>query len=754
MVSGPLELRRTRRRRDVGAKARALARLDALGFDVPRAWVVLPSTLDAAGFQELEAALSATVDSASTYAVRSSADIEDGTERSHAGQFLTMLNVPADELAGAALRVAERGSDAVLVQRMVRAKVAGVVFSRNPVTGIKECVIEATCGTAEDLLAGRERPERWVRKRGEWIVVPDDPALLRPVATAIADGVERIERALRAPVDAEWAWDGKLWWLQARPITACTHPGVYSSRMARDMLPGIVLPLVWSVNGPLKSRVFLRFLQDVLGPIDVKPEDAGALIRYRFYINIGALSRLFAEFGMPEDSLELLAGMEKGASMPRMPRPTRRAFRRLPHMLRAVARFRRYDRILEREMPAAWERSRAFAEEVELAALDAPALLERIDALEPIMEASSYYHVVTLMVMRMYTMRLRSQMQRAGLLEPDEPLDLRGDGNGVHDVGRALARLAELAAALPAEHLAHVRAHDIGALRDAAALGHAPAVDFIQGFKQFMYGFGHLSDIGVNLASPPWSEQPERVLAMVTALSDAPADSSAPACEPPEGRRLRMAWHRASRYHTARDETSSLYTHTYGQYRPIVLALADRLIETGALEARDDIFYLTLDELRRVVGTGLTPAEARTIVADRRVEVEIASAGEPPEVVVGDTADLIEMAQRRTLRGIGSSRGRYTGRVVICHGLGDLERIEQGDVVVVPFSDASWNALFLRAGAIVAESGGMLSHSAILARELGVPAVVSVRGALALDDGMLVTVDGLDGTVSVLDAAS
>jgi pyruvate,water dikinase len=524
------------------------------------------------------------------------------------------------------------------------------------------------------------------------------------------------------------------------------------------MLPGIILPLVWSVNGPLMSRVFIQFLEDLLGPVNITPKDAGTLIHYRFYINVGALSRLFADFGLPEDSLELLAGMEKGASMPRMPRPTPRALRRLPHILSALARFRRYDRTLDRQLPGAWESSRRFAREVDLTTLDAPALLRRMEALEPLVEASTYYHTVTLMIMRMYTMRLRSRLQRAGMLGPDEPLDLRADGNSVHDLGHALDKLAVLARALPTEEQARLRAREIGMLRTAAEPaaaddGEARASDFVDGFNDFMRRFGHLADSGVNMASPSWSEQPEVVLAMIAARLDSPAAHAGAVLEPRQ-RRLRRAWQRAIRYHTLRDETSSLYTYTYGQYRPIFLTLADRLIETGALETREDVFYLTLDELRRVVDARLTPAEALVIVRGRRAEVEIASKGEPPEVVVGDTADLIELPRRRTLRGIASSRGRYTGRVVVCRGLDDIERVEQGAVVVVPFSDASWNALFTRAGAVVAESGGMLSHSAILAREYGVPAVVSVRGALSLDDGALVTVDGLHGTVSVLEDAS
>lgn len=85
-----------------------------------------------------------------------------------------------------------------------------------------------------------------------------------------------------------------------RPVTAGSEAAVYSSKPARDMLPGIVLPLVWSINGPLNSGAFVRFLEDVFGPLGVRPSDLATLFHYRTYINIGALSKLFAEFGPPE----------------------------------------------------------------------------------------------------------------------------------------------------------------------------------------------------------------------------------------------------------------------------------------------------------------------------------------------------------------------------------------------------------------------------------------------------------------------
>lgn len=363
-----LPLSRARYRRDAGAKARTLARLAARGFDVPEALILLPrlTTPD-----HVDRALVGLLPAGDLWAVRSSADVEDGTARSWAGQFRTVLDVPSERVPTAALEVARSaapavydGDDgapavAVIVQRMVRPRMAGVVFSRNPVTGIRETVIEAVQGTADALVAGRQQPERWIRRGGAWTERPDASGLPDDVAARISDGAERIERELGIAVDAEWAWDGRLWWLQARPVTTGTQAAVYSSRMARDMLPGVILPLVWSINGPAKSRVFLAFLEDVLGPLDVAPEDLGALIHHRFYINIGSLSRLFAEFGLPEDSLERLAGMEAGA-MPPM-RPTATALRRLPRLVRAGTRYSRFSEHLDVRLPELWERSRDFA---------------------------------------------------------------------------------------------------------------------------------------------------------------------------------------------------------------------------------------------------------------------------------------------------------------------------------------------------------------------------------------------------------
>jgi pyruvate,water dikinase len=90
--------------------------------------------------------------------------------------------------------------------------------------------------------------------------------------------------------------------------------------------------------------------------------------------------------------------------------------------------------------------------------------------------------------------------------------------------------------------------------------------------------------------------------------------------------------------------------------------------------------------------------------------------------------------------------------VKVLTGLQDFDKLQEGDVLVIPYSDVGWTPLFAKAGAVVAESGGILSHSSIVAREYGIPAVVSVAGACRLGDGVCVTVDGYRGEIVVHDS--
>ncbi len=122
-----------------------------------------------------------------------------------------------------------------------------------------------------------------------------------------------------------------------------------------------------------------------------------------------------------------------------------------------------------------------------------------------------------------------------------------------------------------------------------------------------------------------------------------------------------------------------------------------------------------------------------------------------PDVIHGEAIPPLIPADADKLEGVPSSGGYYTGRIKVVRGLSDFPKLDPGDVLVIPYSDVGWTPLFARAGAVIAESGGILSHSSIIAREYNLPAVVSVKCAMDLPDGALVEVDGYKGLVYLKD---
>ena len=161
----------------------------------------------------------------------------------------------------------------------------------------------------------------------------------------------------------------------------------------------------------------------------------------------------------------------------------------------------------------------------------------------------------------------------------------------------------------------------------------------------------------------------------------------------------------------------------------------------------EDIFYLYDHEIREAAIGELPQVKFSQLVEKRKVEIEGSRDIDLPEIIYGDQAPPIVRSQASTLYGIPTSRGIYCGPTRVVSGIQDFDKLNDGDVLVIPYSDVGWTPLFARAGAVVAESGGMLSHSSIVAREYGIPAVVSVPGALKLGDNISALVDGYRGLV-------
>lgn len=310
----------------------------------------------------------------------------------------------------------------------------------------------------------------------------------------------------------------------------------------------------------------------------------------------------------------------------------------------------------------------------------------------------------------------------------------------------------------------------------------ADVVAFVSAFDAFLADHGHRGPNEVELASETWATAPGSALAAIDRLRLAPdgADPVAAGARlareredaarrlrshtplparPLVGRLLRAAARGAAR----REQAKGTIVRDIGGVRRMLFARADALVAEGKLDDRRSFFMVTADELPTLLRD---PSSLAATIAERRAKYDELDARIPPFFFEGAMPDVSTWPLRgasaarpagpdEVLTGIGVASGVATGTVRIVTDPGDPRGIEPGDVLVAPITDPAWTPLFLAATAVVVDVGALQSHAAIVARELGIPAVVSVTNATSLlTDGATVEVDGDRGTVRVTDVAA
>ncbi|MFM7719499.1 MAG: PEP/pyruvate-binding domain-containing protein, partial [Actinomycetota bacterium] len=576
------------------------------------------------------------IDPGRTYAVRSSATVEDGEARSFAGQFASVLDVPGTAAAlGEALRAvaASARTDAVagyaraagidpasirmaaVVQEMVPAVAAGIAFSTNPITGLEEVVVEAVAGGGEALAQDGATPSRWVDRFGALTERPDAGPIGDDVALAIGREVRRVAAAVGVPVDLEWVADGeRVWWVQLRPITALARTPIYSNRISREVFPGMIAPFVWSLNTRFVNRAWHRLITRAIGPNAIDPDALARPFAFRAYFDMGAFGEVFASFGMPRRSMEMLLGLPTGEERPRM-RPSAASLRKVPRLLALAGTALRFPGRVPRDL-ARLDARVAGIVATDPDGLDADALLRRIDDLSDVLRDYAWMNILGPFLQMGWTAALRRRADGAAeALDPGREAPERR----AIDPGSAIADLAALLATLPADAPERLRAAGAEAVDDPR---------WREAWSGFLARFGHLSDRPNDCSVPSWREEPEVPLGLV--LGHAPTTSAAASPHALEGSR---AWRRAARARVQRETIGYGYARAYAAFRPTVLALGEHLRDRGAVAERDDVFLLDLAEVRALVAGG--DVAARALVAQRRAAFADLRDLEMPETIVG-----------------------------------------------------------------------------------------------------------------------
>jgi rifampicin phosphotransferase len=370
-------------------------------------------------------------------------------------------------------------------------------------------------------------------------------------------------------------------------------------------------------------------------------------------------------------------------------------------------------------------------------------------------------------------------------------------GGGHHELEEMEAGIEALAAMATSPELADAirgaadgRAADASA-RSGSAAGEEDGVDldalrahpggpaFVDALERFLEVHGHLGQNHDDLRLASWAEAPRSLLARLALRLRQPA-------QPAREREAALARHAEMLADAVRvkladrpDELAAFETvlghardigyltegHNYwidrmsqARLRAFALRTGRRLVRDGIVDAADDVFFLHHDEIAEALRDG-RPRQG--LIRERRAEHEVNERRTPPYFVgkvpdkppTGDRFDgpRVPSTEANMLKGTGASAGIVRGPARVTLTQDDFGRIQPGDVIVCPSSNPSWVPVFTIAGGLVTNTGGVLSHAAVVAREFGLPAVVGTSDATTrIADGRLVEIDGTAGTVRLL----
>lgn len=193
-------------------------------------------------------------------------------------------------------------------------------------------------------------------------------------------------------------------------------------------------------------------------------------------------------------------------------------------------------------------------------------------------------------------------------------------------------------------------------------------------------------------------------------------------------------------------------TNRYFIYRKALLKEAEQLVETNVIHEKEDIYYLTFEELREVVRTNKLDHQ---IISKRKDEYKLYEKLTPPRVITSDGEIIVGEYKRENLPdgaivGLPVSSGVIEGRARVILNMEDVD-LEEGDILVTKFTDPSWTPLFVSIKGLITEVGGLMTHGAVIAREYGLPAVIGVENATKMiKDGQQIRVNGTEGYVEIM----
>jgi pyruvate,water dikinase len=768
--------------RTAGGKGGTLARLYQAGYPVPDGFVIMPSAFDGdilkpEAWHQVVKYLERfrRVNGKTAFAVRSSALAEDSAFASFAGEYETVLDVHTDGAVRAAIhqvhqsRKAERvkaysqakGLDekqdiAVVVQKLVRADISGILFTADPVTGNRfEMTGNYIYGFGEGLVSGEVEPYTFLMRhpKGKY----EGPEDIRRFAKQLYKLASKLEVELGSPQDIEWAIaDGKLYLLQSRPITTLLDydpvTGERNSSFSGDYL-WIGSEVMPDVMTPAMMSIFSHFAN-----FNVAGMRGTGNIGGRYYMNFSLTYVLMRAFGQSHDATINLVKLTTGFDLNRvtLPKPQ-------------VSRWKIIKSMLPIQREILPMQARLMKRFDEIIAANPTRCQELRQVIKMTEDNASLVELWKVEVFPLFFDLLMIQDKaNEGYFFPYRSarkilIKLMGEEEGDALLANLVGGSGQLTSIRPLLGLAKVAHGEMSREEYATLAGHRL----------------HQED---EISIPRPYEDPDWIDKRLAEYEASPIDYDS------------MLKQKASKFDTVWGEFAEDYPKKAGAVRKkldnIAAAMEKRevirseftrslgvvrdwFLQAGELtKLGDDIFFLEDHEVLDVlVGDDgvleYIPNRREThkkqlalpryplIISGRFDPYAWANDPNRSSEIYDSHAPIPIDEEGDTVKGHPGSTGRVEGVVRIVHHPTEGDQFKTGEILVASSTNVGWTPLFPRAAAVITDVGAPLSHAAIVARELGIPAVVGTsNGTTRLKTGDRVLVDGGQGTVQILGQAS
>ncbi|MDR0368913.1 MAG: hypothetical protein LBH82_07245 [Bacteroidales bacterium] len=782
---------------EVGGKAKGLCLMAQSGINIAPGFVLM----NVENYNDVEnAAQHYTNSGLQTVAVRSSANREDGSDFSNAGQYKTILNVSGKEQFKQSVldclsslhsveaesystffNQAKSNKMSVVIQQMVEASKAGVCFTVNPNGNDDTLLIEAVKGLGEALVSGHESAKQYIldKKSLESISISTNNELLSThELKEIAEKSLQASQHFATPLDMEWAVDanGNVVWLQARPITTLHEADIHELDSKRnlkgqiittcnisEMMPGAVTPLtlstsLYAIDWGLRKMLVIS---GAYKNMDEAPEGSFAFsIGNHLFLNLSAIGKLSEHVtGADFNAIELsLCGRTLDH-----PEGYENQGRKVG-MIKGLRNGIKYARFI-------FSRNKARKKLTDLAAIyqfvhqdTAEKQFEALEKAKNDVNQSFLHHYITSAHSGAMSSALNIALSQD--IDPEEVKSIIAealeniDGIESVDILRSLRKIAaDLIAEMP-DWEKHSQEDILQYLKTGKGNAH-------QSYLYFIRRHGHRAIREAEMSSKAWADDRQgfmNYLSTVLSSQGIEPQKNTQGYNPYKEIDLRYKGlkRRIFRYLIKqarigvvnRESSKSSIIKILNEIKQGYRHLAVQLQEQGLLQDTDLIFFLQHHEIGELVRkhdaalVKLALQRKRLYEEQKNLSFGDVHFDRPvPEVI-----DSMAGTPGSELKGTPVSRGMAEGKARVVKSIEDANQLQKGEIMVAAFTDIGWSPYYCKIEALITEVGSMLSHGAVVAREYTLPLVSNVKGATSIiKTGNRIMVNGNTGTVKILE---